>query len=145
MSFFKLSKSLGSQNDKLFVVGESLVDDLTDAGVQTLELFELGSDVRRRRFSREDTHEPREKTVYHADDTRVGTVHAGGNAALKRLEARQDHLLPLQNSVTTTLSKAKIPTACDAVTDATIIQALSWPRPRCLPQAIAAASTERYK
>ena len=68
--------------DSLLVVGEPLVDDLADAGVQTVELLVLRGDARRRRLGGEDVHQSRQQRVYRADDLRVGTRHAGGDAAL---------------------------------------------------------------
>ena len=81
----------------LFIVDESLVDNLTDTRVQALQFFELGRDVGICRLSREDARESRQQTVDHADHAGVGTVHARRDAALQRLETRQYHLLPLCN------------------------------------------------
>ena len=44
--------------NSLLIVGESLVDDLADASVETLKLLMFGADLRVGGLRREDAHEP---------------------------------------------------------------------------------------
>ena len=81
--------------DLLLVLCESFIHDLTDAGIETLQLLILRRHVRCGGLRREDTHEAGEEAVDRADDLRVGARHARGDATLERLEAQQDHLLSL--------------------------------------------------
>ena len=79
----------------LLVLGESLVHDLADTGIETLEFLILGRDIRGGWLRGEDAHEAREETVHGADHLRVGACHAGCDTTLQRLEAQQNHLLSL--------------------------------------------------
>ena len=86
---------MSDDTDLLLVLCESFVDDLTDTRVQTLQFLVLGGDIRRGGLRREYAHEAREEGVDRTDHLRVGAGHARSDTTLERLEAQQDHLLPL--------------------------------------------------
>ena len=77
----------------LLVLCESLIHNLADTGIETLEF--LIRDIRGGWLRGEDTHEAREETMHGADHLRVGACHAGCDTTLQRLEAQQNHLLSL--------------------------------------------------
>lgn len=80
----------------LFIVSQSLVDHLADAGIEALELLILGSHVGCDGFRGEEAHQARQQAVDRTDDLGIRTVHAGRNPALQGLETWQNHLLSLE-------------------------------------------------
>ena len=92
----KASQITGNLEYLLLIVCESLVDHLADTGVQALQLLVLGRDVGRGGLGGENAHEAREQRVHGADHLVIGARHAGRDAALQRLEARQNNISPLK-------------------------------------------------